>query len=347
MQIEVALLIASFAISVSLTAILCKADSPLRILDHPNERSLHTVPTPRTGGIAVVLAIVASSVAAILWIDEFSLQHACLGISFLIVSVVSFTDDRLSLGPGIRLMGQVLASAILIGGGFVVSVLSAPYISFTLPYGLTLAVSLLFIVWMTNLYNFMDGMDGFAGGMAVLGFGTLAIHGWINGDHLFSTLNLIVAASAGGFLIFNFPPARIFMGDTGSSTLGFMAAAMSLWGDMIGAIPLWISMLVFSPFVVDASITLLRRIVRGEKFWLAHKTHYYQRLVQAGWGHRKAVIAEYGLMLACSAVALGMRETATSIQISLLFAVLVLYVAFFTMVRHAEKRAKYDVSSVD
>jgi UDP-N-acetylmuramyl pentapeptide phosphotransferase/UDP-N-acetylglucosamine-1-phosphate transferase len=159
---------------------------------------------------------------------------------------------------------------------------------------------------MINLYNFMDGMDGFAGGMTLIGFSTLA---WLGrADATFTDVCLIVAAASAGFLIHNFPPAKIFMGDTGSTALGFLTAACTLWGSKANLFPLWIAILVFSPFIVDATVTLLRRLLRGEKVWQAHRSHYYQRLVLLGWGHRKTVLAEYVLMLACAGSAVLAME---------------------------------------
>jgi UDP-N-acetylmuramyl pentapeptide phosphotransferase/UDP-N-acetylglucosamine-1-phosphate transferase len=160
----------------------------------------------------------------------------------------------------------------------------------------------LFILWMINLYNFMDGMDGFAGGMAVIGFTTLA---WLGrADAGFAAVNLTIAAASAGFLAYNFPPARLFLGDTGSTALGFLAAACSLWGSAAGLFPFWAALWVFSPFIVDATVTLLRRLMRGERVWEAHRSHYYQRLVLLGWGHRRTVLAEYVLMLACAGSAM-------------------------------------------
>jgi len=148
--------------------------------------------------------------------------------------------------------------------------------------------------------------------MAIFGFGAFAVLGWSAGHWLFMNLNLIVASAAAGFLLFNFPPARIFMGDVGSSTLGLLVAAFSLWGVNDGVFSFWVTLLVFSPFIVDATTTLIRRLLRGEKVWQAHKTHFYQQLVQAGWGHRKTVLWEYVLMAACAGSAIwAARQTET------------------------------------
>ena len=128
--------------------------------------------------------------------------------------------------------------------------------------------------------------------------------------HLVGPRDLVdrLAAASAGFLTCNFPPARIFLGDTGSTALGFLAAACGLWGSRTGLFPFWVALLVFSPFIVDATVTLLRRLLRGEKVWEAHRSHYYQRLVLLGWGHRRTVLVEYALMLVCAgSAALAVR----------------------------------------
>jgi len=150
--------------------------------------------------------------------------------------------------------------------------------------------------------------------MAVFGFGTLAALGYLGGDAAFAGANVVVACAATGFLLFNFPPARIFMGDVGSSTLGFLAAAFSLWGSREGLFPLWVAGLVFAPFVVDATVTLARRALAGERLWQAHRSHYYQRLVRLGWGHRRTVLAEYALMLGSAVSAVVVVRVGPSVQ---------------------------------
>jgi UDP-N-acetylmuramyl pentapeptide phosphotransferase/UDP-N-acetylglucosamine-1-phosphate transferase len=149
------------------------------------------------------------------------------------------------------------------------------------------------------------------------------------GHDLFLIVNLIVAAASAGFLFFNFPPARIFMGDIGSSTLGLLAATLSLWGARDGVFPFWIVLLVFSPFIVDATVTLVRRLFRGEKVWQAHKSHYYQKLVQAGWGHRRTVLLEYGIMLGCAITAVWSAQATPLAQVLAIAAWSMFYLGFF------------------
>jgi len=186
----------------------------------------------------------------------------------------------------------------------------------------------------------MDGMDGFAGGMTVIGFTIFAILGIQSGETLYATLCLVIASSALGYLIFNFPPAKIFMGDVGSSTLGFLVAAFSLWASRDGIFPLWVAVLVFSPFIVDATITLIRRLVKGEKVWIAHKTHYYQRLVQLGWGHRRTVLWEYLLMILCGISAIAASKMDGTQQWILLIIWVLIYSTLIYYINELEIRHK-------
>jgi UDP-N-acetylmuramyl pentapeptide phosphotransferase/UDP-N-acetylglucosamine-1-phosphate transferase len=191
---------------------------------------------------------------------------------------------------------------------------------------------------MANLYNFMDGIDGLAGGMAVIGFTTFAMLGYRASDPLFMTASLIVAAATGGFLIFNYVPARCFMGDTGSLTLGFLVAGFTLWGSYQWIIPIWISVLLFSPFIVDATVTLLRRMVRRERFWEPHRTHFYQRVIGLGWSHRRTVLVEYGLMGACAGAAVLALQAPVWARWSILVAAALLYTVLIFAIWLAERR---------
>jgi UDP-N-acetylmuramyl pentapeptide phosphotransferase/UDP-N-acetylglucosamine-1-phosphate transferase len=180
---------------------------------------------------------------------------------------------------------------------------------------------------MINLYNFMDGMDGFAGGMTVIGFAALSILGYMAGHAIFTIASLVVVFSAFGFLVFNYPPARIFMGDTGSASLGLLAGAFSLWGSKEYIYPFWVSLIIFSPFILDATVTLLKRLIRGDVIWQAHKSHYYQRLVEKGWGHKRTVLFEYGIMLICALAAI----TATIMPLNIQWIVIAVIVLMYTL----------------
>jgi len=265
-------------------------------MDHPNHRSLHATPIPRTGGIGILLGASAG------WLLGWSVQPPDWSTSLEAVLVLalglgalSLVDDFRGLSVKLRFAAQIAAAAAF--------VLLLP----ELPGGvLGAGLALFALVWAANLYNFMDGANGLAGGMAVFGFGCYAIAATLHTLNIaffdgfeLAVASACVAAAAAGFLLFNFDPARIFMGDVGSVPLGFLAAGLGLMGWQKGVWPLAFPLLVFSPFIVDASVTLLKRLWRGEKIWQAHREHYYQRLIQMGLGHRRTALLEYGLMLAC------------------------------------------------
>lgn len=337
------LVVAAFIISLVLTRRFCDPTSRFHILDQPNVRSLHTQPTPRSGGLGILAAVFLCGTAAIYFAGQPQEPfYSWMAGSNFLVAGISYADDRFTVPSGVRFVIHALAASALVFGGVVISPLQLPGLELAMPYWAGVIVTLLFVVWMLNLYNFMDGMDGFAGGMAVFGFGTFAVLGLLAGDAFFAVLNLIIAAAALGFLVFNFPPARIFMGDVGSSTLGFLAASMSLWAAHERLFPLWAAILVFSPFVVDATVTLIRRLLRGERVWQAHKTHYYQRLVQVGWGHRKTVLLEYLIMFGCGLTAVFGLHATTAIQVTMLTGWALFYIIFFSWVSWYASRQRHD-----
>ncbi len=307
--VATALVGAAFALSAWLTRRFIDPRSLFHVLDHPNERSLHRDPVPRSGGVALLLALAAAGVAG-QFLTGFPPLLGWIAAGAFVLGLVSYLEDRYGIPRRYRLLAHLGAAVLLLGAGLAPQGLELAGRVWELSCTLAFVLTLLYVVWMTNLYNFMDGMDGFAGGMAVFGFGALAWAGWYGEALPFALVSALIAASAGGFLLWNFPPARIFMGDAGSATLGFLAAALSLWAAQERIMPLWGSLLLFSPFIVDASLTLLRRALKGEKVWQAHRSHYYQRLVQAGWGHRRTVLRAYLLMGACAlSVLQGMRMT--------------------------------------
>lgn len=292
--------VASFAVSWIMVVLLLRAFSD-RILDHPNERSLHQRPVPRTGGIGVAAGIAVGAFLASppewwpLW----------LGAVFLVG--ISFLDDLAGLPIVGRLIAHFIAAGLCVTG-----------LVFNQMGILWVAVAIVALVWMTNLYNFMDGMDGLASGMALFGFGFLAVAAWLAGHYPLAFVNLSIAAAAGAFLLFNFHPARMFLGDAGSTTFGYLAAGLGLIGWRDGVWSLWFPGLVFSPFLVDATVTLLRRMAQGERFWQAHRTHYYQRLVLSGWSHRKTSLAEYGVMCVCGIIALAFQSATEAVGLAII-----------------------------
>lgn len=277
-------------------------------LDQPNARSLHEQPVPRTGGIAVLAgASVALGFGALpVWLP--------LALA-LALGAISFVDDLYGVAAALRLLAHFGAA-----GAFLWYVLwPMDLVEFAV---LTLAV-----VWITNLYNFMDGSDGLAGGMSVIGFGTYAAAALSGGDAALAALCVALAAAAAGFLLHNFHPARIFLGDIGSIPLGFLAGTLGILGWRNDLWPLWFPVLVFGPFIGDATVTLVRRLIRGERLSQAHRDHYYQRMVRAGLGHRATACIGYAAMIVCAAAALFGRNQSPVLQAAVFGAASVLLAA--------------------
>lgn len=332
-----AVLAAAFVFSAWLTLRL--ASSPI-LLDRPNERSLHQIPVPRTGGVAVLAALICGLVL-LQFVLSPPVEWGWIATASIVVGVVSLLDDQGEVKPLYRLAAHLFAAILLVMGGIVWTRVDLPGLVWVLPGAVGIVFTLLFVVWMINLYNFMDGMDGLAGGMTVFGFASLAAMGWQT-EPAYALPNAIVAASAAGFLLGNFPPARIFLGDLGSATLGLLAAASSLVGARRGLFPLWIALLAFSPFIVDATLTLLGRIARGERVWQAHRSHHYQRLILAGWSHCKTVLWSYLLMAACGTTAIAAVSMTEQDQLLLLVAWAIIYAVIGYRIRLAERAVGSD-----
>lgn len=335
-----------------LTRKLCSPNSFLSILAHPNERTLHSMPTPQTGGLAVIGGVVISLVlaAGVLAIAQPSKPVLPKGVasgsiwivaSMLLIFVVSFIDDCVGLPVVLRLGVQAVSACIIIGGvGLTLSSIPIPG-GLNIPLGLAaIPVSVLVLLWMANLYNFMDGMDGFAGGMTFFGFGFLAYFGWQARFPVMLIIATFVAMGSLGFLTHNFPPARIFMGDAGSITLGFLAGTLMILGVRDGIFEIWVPVMIFSPFIVDATVTLIRRALRREKIWRPHREHYYQRLVLSGWSHRRTVLAEYGIMMLCGGLAVLYHHSTDNVRLIILVAWMGMFLLLGSLVAKLERNGK-------
>ena len=269
------------------------------LLDLPNARSLHRTPTPRGGGLGICVGLVIG--LAIWWIvapaaGETPLWPALLVVGF--VTFVSFLDDLHPLAFSVRLIAHGAAAAMLLWLVGPFEVLRIPLLGFFAVAWWGLLLSLLWCVGLTNAYNFMDGIDGIAAMQGLVGGLAWGAIGLTVSQPIVAVLGFLVAAACGAFLRFNWHPARIFMGDVGSGTLGMLFAAIPLlanaaspgegWAAPVGVLVVW-------PFVFDAGATFLCRLFRGEHVFSAHRSHYYQRLVLAGWSHPR-VAGLYGML---------------------------------------------------
>jgi UDP-N-acetylmuramyl pentapeptide phosphotransferase/UDP-N-acetylglucosamine-1-phosphate transferase len=263
---------------------LANPESRWFIGDKPNERSMHTGIIARTGGVGLL----AGALPVAMWA---SLREAAGGFSVALASTVllaavSLIDDRQGLPARVRLAVHLGAATIAL------LALGVPW-AWLLPAALAVG-------WFINLYNFMDGLDGLAGGAAVAGFSGYAVVAWLSGDTELALASAAFVGGALGFLTLNWPPARIFLGDVGSTALGFTAAVIGVAGALRGVWPWWYPLAAFPMFVGDASVTLLRRALRREVLWQAHRSHLYQRAALAGLPKTIVAIIYGGVALLCS-----------------------------------------------
>lgn len=263
------------------------------LIDIPGDRTSHTAPTPRGGGVVFVAVTVIASVILYRYGHLSSAELTLVACSFL-MAIVGVADDYFNLRNSVRFVTQIIIAGLFLAVNGVPETLSlAPL---TLHFGLfAWPLCLLFIVWSVNLFNFMDGLDAFASMEAIVIFSVLGALGVFAGGTPFAILMLILAASMVGFLKWNFPPAKIFMGDGGSYFLGFIIAGAALVSNSRLDIPFMVPVMLYSLFWFDATVTLFRRLLAGEKWYSAHKSHAYQRLHQAGYSHW--AVAKYALAI--------------------------------------------------
>lgn len=285
------LLVASAAITTVLALIALQRMRAWLPVDQPNARSLHAVPILRIGGLGILIGAGPVILYSLMVGDRAGMSLPVIFSCALVLLLISLVDDFRHLPVLWRLGFQGLSAGLVAG-------------LFSLPWLYALGAALL-LVWMTNLYNFMDGADGLAGTMALIGFSSYAMTAWSTAPDL-AIACAIIAASAAGFLVFNIPPAKIFMGDAGSIPLGFLAGAFGLVGWETGVWPVEYPFLVFFPFIADSSLTLVRRLLKGEAVWRAHNNHCYQRLVRMGWRHG-SVLALYGSLMVAAMLATNLK----------------------------------------
>lgn len=272
------------------------------ILDLPNARSSHSSPTPRGGGLAIAgIVLTGAAILAARGLIPVDLGIALVG-GGSVVAGVGWIDDYRHVPAGIRALFHFLAacwSVFWLGGLPDLTVGVA-----VVPLGAGGAVlAIVGIVWLINLYNFMDGIDGIAGGEAVsvglLSGGLLLMSGAVG----LAMVSLLIAAASAGFLMWNWAPAKIFMGDVGSGLLGFLFGVLAISSENTGSLSLMVWILLLAVFVVDATLTLVRRVAHGEQWYAAHNSHAYQRLVLSGLSHPRVSGSVIGINLALGGLA--------------------------------------------
>ncbi|AJQ48557.1 MULTISPECIES: MraY family glycosyltransferase [Pseudomonas] len=266
---------AILVLSLVMTAGLRRYALARSVIDVPNARSSHTVPTPRGGGVAIVLTFLLAMVGLMpSGIEQISTLLA-LGGGGALIAVIGFMDDHGHIAARWRLLGHFVAAAWMLGwlGGLPPLTMFGWTLDMGWLGGLLAAV---YLVWLLNLYNFMDGIDGIASVEAITACLGAAWLYWLAGLGGTAVLPLLLAAAVAGFLYWNFPPAKIFMGDAGSGFIGIVLGGLSLQAAWVSPPMFWCWLILLGVFIVDATYTLVRRLLRGDKVYEAHRSHAYQ-----------------------------------------------------------------------
>jgi UDP-N-acetylmuramyl pentapeptide phosphotransferase/UDP-N-acetylglucosamine-1-phosphate transferase len=278
-----------FMLALGATWWMVRPGNKLASIDKPNHRSMHSRATPRGGGI-VIVGILLGYEATTLFAGSSWFPSTSATIGLILVAAISYLDDRGEISASMRILVHLLAALCLVA-----------------PVGASFGVSGLMViscVWCINLYNFMDGIDGLATCMAMVGSAAIGLLMANSGNITALAACHVMFCTCAGFLVFNLPPAKIFLGDVGSASMGYvmsMAVVFALDSSVQAQDPreLMAVLLVFSPFLADATFTVLRRAVTGEKFWLAHRSHVYQRLALR-IGATNTLLIYIALMVVCS-----------------------------------------------
>jgi Fuc2NAc and GlcNAc transferase len=338
--------IGAFLISVATNKFLLFYLQKKGVLDVPNERSSHKIPTPRGGGLGIALGIYLSG-SLYCWAIEDSRLFLILTMSLLMGAVGLVDDLKKGLHTGLRFGIQFLCSLIII-------LVLKPIYELPLPSPLHIhlhyfgiVISLIWLIGITNIFNFLDGIDGFAGTQGFIGGIILALVTW--GTPV-SMIGFLISTACAGFLLFNWHPAKIFMGDVGSSFLGFLFAALPFYlkdefnSDMRSqaffatAIVLWF-------FLLDGTFTMIRRLLKKEKIWTAHRSHLYQRLVISGMSHSDVVltVSFFYMILFAVLIFFALQPHTSLIQWPVLGTAAALFIIYilYTLIR--EKKAREQV----
>ncbi|QRN86786.1 undecaprenyl/decaprenyl-phosphate alpha-N-acetylglucosaminyl 1-phosphate transferase [Clostridia bacterium] len=280
-------------ISLLLTPIVKRLAIKIGAVDYPNERKVHEGVMPRLGGLAIFLSFLVVSLA----FAEKSSTYTGLILADLIIVLTGIADDTKGLGPKLKLMGQVLAALVLVEFGFRINFIVFPITSYIFLERASVIATVLWLVGVTNAINLIDGLDGLAAGTVLFAVFFISVSAYRIGLMPAVLLGAIFGGSILGFLPYNFNPASIFMGDTGSMLLGFNVAALAILGmtKSVTAISLLLPVVILGIPILDTLWAILRRASTGKKIFEADKKHLHHRLLNIGLSHRNTVLTIYAI----------------------------------------------------
>ncbi len=315
----------------------------LNLLDVPGHRSSHKKPTPTMGGLAIVIAfflgILIARLAPAQW--EMPQWFGWFVAGAALVALVGLIDDLKGLPILLRLFLYLVAAGFMIAGGIHLRAIDISPLGRINLGVFGIPITVFWVIAIVSFYNFMDGIDGLAAGVGVIVAGFLAYIAWSLGNSDILVLGLLLGGSCVGFLWHNFPPAKIFMGDVGSTFIGYVLAVLALIGNQSGGsgyIPLFVSVLLLGAFLFDTIVTLGRRMMKREKWYLSHREHYYQKMTNLGLSHRQVSLGEYGVTFLLGFSALLYLQTDQTLGLPILFGWLIILTGLTMLIGMLEKR---------
>jgi len=315
------IVLSAFVVAYFSTPLAIKAAYKLGAIDKPDQRKVHNQTMPRLGGLAIFLAFMIVTLISS-WGNA-----AFYGIlaGGLIVFLVGMLDDMYQLSPWIKLLGQCLAAVVAMYFGVIVHFVTNPFDGLLALGYLSLPLTFLWIVGVTNAINLIDGLDGLAGGVSAIAAATMGIVSLLHGQTAVAITAFILVAAIAGFLPYNFHPARTFMGDGGSNFLGFVLACLAIMGTAKSAalISLFVPIVILGIPIFDTFFAIIRRIYKRAPIFMPDKDHLHHRLMALGMSHRRSVLIIYGISAFFGGVAVTLSFI-TSPKASLLLALLLL-----------------------
>jgi len=295
-SVNIMLVIAAFVLSAGITGLMRVYAQQANLLDVPNQRSSHRVATPRGGGISIVVVFLGALTGLYLFGQLPADVFSSLTVGGVLVAGIGFADDHGHIPAKWRFLVQIIAAtfAVAMLGGLPKIQLGEMHVNFGMAGD---ATAIVFTVWLINLYNFMDGIDGIAAIETLCIAGGAFVILLVGDSGYISILLAVFAATASGFLVWNWPPAKIFMGDVGSGFIGFILAAFAISYSSLGLLPIWSWLILAGVFVVDSTITLVTRVINGEEWYSAHNNHAYQKASRRLKGHRPVTLIVLGINL--------------------------------------------------
>lgn len=285
-----------FLFAFLVTPLVEKIAFKIGAVDVPTERKIHTQPVPRLGGVAIYVSLLLAFGVALLWYQKFTPEMWGILIGGSVMLLVGVIDDLRDLSPGVKLVGQIIASSILIAFGMRIEFIGNPMGKQLIVLGpLAIPITLFWMLTLINTINFIDGLDGLAAGVSSIAAVTLFFSALSTGQNIVAFLAIALAGSAIGFLFHNFNPARIFMGDSGSMFLGFMLGVITLQGVMksVVVLSLLVPLMIMGVPIFDAALAILRRLRHDKPLSQADRGHIHHQLLHHGFTHRQTVLIIY------------------------------------------------------